>query len=133
MSQRSNKIIVYPSDLGGRGILAVADIPKDEIIEVCPVIVIPPQDVLKVHETVLHDYYFTWGDDEKEAAIALGYGSLYNHAIHANAAYEMDFDTNTIDIFACRDIKAGEEVFINYHGSPGARDSLWFDNNLKED
>jgi len=132
MSQRSNKIIVFPSSLGGRGVMAIDDIAKDEIIEVCPVLVIPPKDVPNIHQSVLHDYYFTWGDDEKEAAIALGYGSLYNHATFANAIYEMDFEAMTIDIYACRDIKAGEEIFINYHGSPGAKDQLWFTDDMED-
>lgn len=127
MSQRSHKIIVAPSELGGRGVLAIEDIKEGEIIEICPVIVIPPEQVAVIHNTVLHDYYFTWGDDEKEAAIALGFGSMYNHTTDANAEYEMDFERGTIDVYATRDIGAGEEVLINYNGSPGAQDRLWFE------
>ncbi len=127
MSQRSPKIIVAPSVLGGRGIIAIADIDADELIEICPVLVIPAGDVPLIHRTVLHDYYFLWGDGEEQAAIALGYGSLYNHADDSNALYEMDFTRNTLDIYAYRDIRAGEEVTINYHGSPGSRDALWFE------
>jgi SET domain-containing protein len=126
MSQRSSKIIVAPSILGGRGVMAIDDIMKGEVLEICPVIVIPHSDVSKIHNSVLHDYYFIWGDDELQAAIALGFGSMYNHATHPNAEYEMDFEQETIDFYALIDIPAGTEITINYNGKSGNIDSLWF-------
>ena len=126
MSQRSSKIIVAPSILGGRGVMAIEDIKKGEVLEICPVIVIPSKDVPVIHGTILHDYYFIWGDDEKEAAIALGFGSMYNHAVTPNAEYEMDFEQETIDFFALTDIEAGSEITINYNGKSGNSDDLWF-------
>lgn len=127
MFQRSQKIIVYPSPLEGRGIMAIESIEPGELIEICPVIVIPHKDVEAIHKTILHDYYFLWGEQEELAAIALGYGSLYNHALLPNANYHMDFDTETIEIIAIHQIEAGEEVTINYNGEPGKFGELWFD------
>ena len=65
-------------------------------------------------KTTLYDYYFLWGDDQKQCVIALGFGSLYNHFCPSNADYLMDFDELTIEIHAVRDIEAGEEITEDY-------------------
>ncbi|MEL6988949.1 MAG: SET domain-containing protein [Bacteroidota bacterium] len=111
----------------GRGIFTTEKINKGDLIEVCPLIIIPKDQVKQIHESKLHDYYFLWGEDQKEIAIALGYGSLYNHQLHPNADFLLDLVNETIDIFCIKDIGAGEEITINYHGEDGANDPLWFE------
>jgi SET domain-containing protein len=113
--------------LGGRGVFTTEAIETGSLVEICPVLVIPSHDVANIHKTILHDYYFLWGDDEDQAVIALGYGSLYNHETMANATYEMDFEGECIEIYALRDIHPGEEITINYHGEQGKTDELWFE------
>ncbi|NOT36377.1 MAG: SET domain-containing protein-lysine N-methyltransferase [Saprospiraceae bacterium] len=103
------------------------DIPKGSPIENCPIIHIPKKEVNIIHNTELHDYYFVWGEKDDEAAIALGYGSLYNHSYKPNADFILDLSNNTINFFAIKTIKAGKEITINYHGQPEAEDELWFD------
>lgn len=125
--QRLPGIIIAPSIVGGRGVFTLKPIPKGALIEICPVIVLPETDLPAIHGSRLHDYYFLWGDDEKQCAIALGYGSLYNHDYHPNARYEVDFEEETILIYAQRYIKAGEEIFINYNGDPADTTRVWFD------
>jgi uncharacterized protein len=127
MSQRRSGLFVAPSLLGGRGVFTTESIEENSLIEICPVLVIPRQDVAVIHKTILHDYYFLWGEGEDQAAIALGYGSLYNHETIANATYEMDFDGECIEIYAVRAIQPGEEITINYHGEQGMTDTLWFE------
>lgn len=39
----------------------------------------------------------------------------------------MDYDNNTITIETVRNVKAGEELFINYSGSWNATKKVWFD------
>jgi SET domain-containing protein len=58
--------------------------------------------------------------------MALGFGSLYNHIAPSNADYEMDFDEQTIKIFAVCDIPAGTEIMINYNGDPEDATPPWF-------
>ena len=116
-----------PSVTSGRGVYCREDISAGSIIEIGPVIVIPSHEVDIIHHTDLHDYYFVWGHDDDQAAIALGYGSLYNHADFPNASYVLDLAENTIDIRAIKNITAGEEITINYHGEPGTQAELWFD------
>ncbi len=126
MSQRNHFLYIAPSELGGRGVFAGKDIRKDEIIEICPVIVCGPNQIETLDKTTLYDYYFMWGETEQYCALALGYGSLYNHSCPSSADYIMDFVTDSIDIFAVRDIEAGEEITINYNGSPDNDEVPWF-------
>jgi SET domain-containing protein len=62
-----------------------------------------------------------------DCAIALGYGSLYNHAYGANANFVLDIEHKTIDIIAVNAIEPSEEITINYHGDPWDKSPLWFD------
>ena len=123
---RNPNLYFATSSLGGRGVFTTSSIKKDEIIEICPVIVMQPGEIETLDKTTLYDYYFLWGDEGTQCAVALGYGSLYNHFCPSNADYVMDFDEHTIDIFAARDIKAGEEITINYHGDPYDDTPPWF-------
>ena len=111
----------------GRGVFTAEAISKGSIIEICPIIKIPAHEVDIIHETDLHDYYFVWGEHEEEGAIALGYGSLYNHSYKPKAEYIYDLDENVIEIIALKNIKAGKEITCNYHGDPDCMDELWFD------
>ena len=110
----------------GRGVYAGIDIQKGDVIEVCNVIVIPTYERSIIHKTVLHDYYFEWGENLQECALALGYGSLYNHEIDANADFIIDIGSKTLIIEAARDIKAGQEITINYQGEIGDNTPMWW-------
>jgi uncharacterized protein len=129
---RNPALFIADSDLGGRGVFTGALILKNETIEICPVIVMKLGEMSILDKTTLYDYYFLWGDDQDQCVIALGYGSLYNHFVPSNADYGMDFDGQTIEIFAMRDIQAGEEITINYHGDPFDESPTWFMTDGKE-
>ena len=60
-------------------------------------------------------------------ALALGYGSIYNHSETPNAAYEMEMPD--IMVFRAKiDIPAGAEILISYHGQrAGADHDLGFE------
>ncbi|MEL6392999.1 MAG: SET domain-containing protein [Bacteroidota bacterium] len=112
-------LYIKPSPISGRGVFTSISILSGSTIELAPVIVLSAVDKETIHRTALHDYYFNWGEDG-QAAIALGFGGLYNHASDANADYYMDFEGLTINFFARRDIAAGEEITIDYG------DRIWF-------
>lgn len=124
--QRVASLYIASSDHRGRGVFTASPIQAGDIIEVCPVIVIPKRELPIIHKTILHDYYFLWGENLEDCAIALGYGSMYNHALHPNANFILDLENLTIDIEAILDIAAGEEITLNYHGEPGDESALWF-------
>lgn len=120
-------LIVAPSNKRGRGIFSAEKIPENTVIEISPVVVLSKKDRKQIEKTILFDYIFEWGDKRKKACIALGYLSLYNHAYNANCDYEMDFDTNLMSIKTVREIKKGEELFINYNAIADDTSLVWFD------
>ncbi len=125
--QRLPFVYFGQSPKGGRGVFTSEFIPIGTLIEICPVIVIPEEDLQDVHETCLHDYYFLWSDDGSEGAIALGFGSLYNHSFRPNAEYITNRETQSLDVYAIEDIAAGSEITFNYNGSPHNKEELWFE------
>ena len=117
-------IFVAETSFKGRGVFTTMDIPSGSVIEICPLILIPANQTTLIDQTEIYNYYFVW--DESYIAIALGYGSLYNHSDRPNAKVIYDFETNEIQIEAERDISANEEITINYtDGEPAA---IWFKN-----
>lgn len=123
---RNPALYIAPSELGGRGVFAGMPIKKGDLVEVCPVIVLKEGEMAVLDTTTLYDYYFLWGDDQKKCAIALGFGSLYNHFAPSNCDYFMEFEDQFIEIYAVRDIEAGEEITINYNGDPEDNAPTWF-------
>jgi len=109
----------------GRGIFAIAFIPADTVFERAPVLVMPAKEIaVDQEDTVLSHYMFAWG--KNTVAMALGFGSLYNHSYSPNARYE-DVSGQMKNYIAIRDIQAGEEVTINYNGDADSKESVWFD------
>ena len=120
-------LFVASSNGKGRGVFTNENIRAKSIIEISPVIVLAPKDRKTIDQTLLHDYIFEWGDTRRQACIALGYVSLYNHSFTSNCEYEMDYDYQLITIRAVRSIKKGEELSINYNGTWNDQRPLWFE------
>lgn len=101
----------------GRGVFATCAIAKETIIERVPVLVLPAAEILEAGNgtPMLSHYVFDWG--KGTVALALGFGSLYNHSFNPNAFYQ-DCGRQTKEYVALRDIDAGEEITINYNGKP---------------
>lgn len=108
----------------GRGVFAREFIPAGTVFERVPVLVMPAHEVLTEEETVLSHYVFEWGKDT--VALALGFGSLYNHSYSPNARYD-DAGRMMKYYTAVKDIQPGEEITINYNGSEDATEPVWFD------
>ena len=124
---------VYVRDTGtpkGRGVFAARPFGAGELVEVCPVILLRrPYEVLhKELKTIV----FHWPVPEGAAAtqaLALGYGSLYNHANPSNLRYEADSGCFVLRYIAVGDIAPDEELTINYNAGGGAHvseDEWWF-------
>jgi SET domain-containing protein len=112
----------------GRGVVAQRPFRAGETIERPPVIVIAAEEAPLIRDTKLAHYYFEWGDDCRQAAIALGYGSLYNHSYTPNARYEFCEDEGCLEFLALGDIEPGEEITINYNNlGPSAAQPLRFE------
>lgn len=121
----------------GLGVYAAAPLEKDTVIHVCPVLLIPNNQLSNLDNTSLSGYVFTWDDTGDMTAFALGVGSLFNHSKYPNVRYSMhpqferDYDTgflytfNAICFRTNYDILENDELTIDYSGG-GAID-LWFD------
>ena len=108
----------------GRGIFTLRNIKKGELIEEAHVIVIPITEWKRIRKSILSNYVFRWGEDK---ALALGYGSLYNHSYTPNARYITNLENQSIDFYARVDMQEGEEITVNYHGEPTDQSPLWFE------
>ena len=111
----------------GRGVFATENYLPNDIIEICPVIVLNSEDRKIIDKTFLYNYYFSWGKKSDKAAIVLGFGSLYNHSYSPNAKYIKDSKKRCLQIIAIKTISNGDEVKINYNGDPTNNDPLWFE------
>lgn len=105
-----------------RGVFATCDIKKGVLFHAAPVIPYPNEEHKYIEKTILGDYTFEYGINH--SAVVLGYGMLFNHSYEPNANYDINFDDHTFDFFALKDIKAGEEILINYNVDND--DPLWF-------
>ena len=119
------KIEIRNSNIHKMGVFCIEDIFKDEIIEICQLIILDENDTKIIDNTFLYNYYFSWKDDG--SAICLGCGSLYNHSTKPNAKYIKDFENNKITFIAIEDIKKDEEIFVNYNGTPDSDKKVWFE------
>ncbi|MEO8523479.1 MAG: SET domain-containing protein-lysine N-methyltransferase [Caldimonas sp.] len=115
----------------GRGVFAARAHLEGETVEVCPVVLFSasfaevPEEVRKI--------LFNWGalsrTNTDEHCLALGYGSIYNHANPANMRYEGDAVAKVLRFVAIRPIAVGEELTVNYSSEGGGHqspDNDWF-------
>lgn len=128
----SNKVYVGKSGIidAGRGVYAKCNIKKGEIIERCPMIEVPKHDMSNLKESVLVTYFFYFGKNKERLAIALGFGSIYNHSDKPNTIYKAKPKENLIDFVALEDIKKDSELTFNYRngsGLKGEKRPLWFE------
>jgi SET domain-containing protein len=110
----------------GRGVFSTRSYSVGDLIETSPVIVLSKEDTKKIDETLLYDYYFAWGKNGDQAALALGNGSLFNHSYSPNAKYIKRDSENEINFIALKLIKKGDEILVNYNGNPYSKKPLWF-------
>lgn len=117
---------------GARGVYARRDIAIGEIVERSPVILIPKNQVFgdtkhAQNAARISWYVFTWHVPTKReyVALALGYGSIYNHSFTPNAIYRC-VAPDAMEYVAIAPIKAGDEVTINYNGDPADQTPMAF-------
>ena len=111
----------------GRGVFTTTPIAEGEVFERSPVIVSPAAEWPDLEKTVLYNYCYAWGPSLEHSAIALGFGSLFNHSYTPNAVYVRRLEALVVEFVARRTIAAGDEISINYNGDPLSRERVWFE------
>lgn len=101
----------------GRGVFALRDFKKGELIERCPVLTFSPKERKILEKTLLNFYIYPW-KSTRGACLALGFGSIYNHSYSPNADWKQNFEKLAMDYRSIKNIKTGEEITINYNGEP---------------
>lgn len=127
LSTQRPQLYIIGDENKKRCVYCAENITEGSTIELSHVLIISKKDTELIHKTSLHDYYFMWDLDKGESAIALGYGSLYNHSEDANTGFEIVPADEMIRFFALRDIPAGEELCIDYIGLKDSGATLWFE------
>lgn len=92
----------------GKGVYATQNIRKGTKIESSPVLLLKPSE----YSGSIDNYVYSWG---RKTVLAFGLGSMFNHSFESNAEFEENEDDMTLDFFASRNIKKGEEICINYN------------------
>lgn len=96
----------------GRGVVATQNFKKGQVVESSHVLVLDKLEHDQLTPTLVNLYVFGWKD--KHCAIAFGNGSLFNHSDDHNVTYSNNYKSNKIVFKATRNIKKGEQLFINY-------------------
>jgi SET domain-containing protein len=117
-AKTSGDVIIANAGKKGRGVFALRNFKKGEVIEVAPVIVIEQKEFQKMNSPTLMNYFYQWGDDGEQAALPLGSVLMLNHSNHANCDYEMNHEHRTFTVIAYKDIDMGAELTVNYNGDP---------------
>ena len=126
----SDKVYISRSGIlnADRGVFARSDIKKGEIIERCPIILVPRYDMSNLNESILVTYFFYFGKNRERLAIVLGFGSIYNHSYEPNATYKIKLRERAIEFSALKEIKKDTEITFNYkYGNPKNKSPLWFE------
>ena len=128
----SNKVYIGKSAIpnAGRGVYARRDIKKGEIIETSPIIEAPQHDMSNLKESIFVTYFFYFGKNKQRLAIALGFGSIYNHSYKPNITYTIKPKEKLIEFIAQEDINKDTELTFNYRNSSKSKSKkrpLWFE------
>ncbi|KAF2002659.1 protein methyltransferase [Amniculicola lignicola CBS 123094] len=120
--QRCPSLVIVTDTPKGRGIFTSASIPAKTILDICPVLLLSPEENKEhIEHTSIYHYTYNWplttptGTKTTTQALVFGLGSMFNHSsVAQNVVWERDVERNVITYWALRDIDAGEELCISY-------------------
>lgn len=110
----------------GRGVLARAPIAAGSPLGRFHTIRIPPDEVARMKHGTLSRFWF---EDERDGAafIVLGVIELINHSLEPNVdrRWSASEEGEMVELYALRDIAAGEQLFLDYRFDGAASDPAW--------
>jgi SET domain-containing protein len=112
-------IRVVPIEGKGRGVIATQVIHAGAVIDVSPVVLVPPiPDEGQQGNHPIENYQFNW--DNLAHAVVMGPTSFCNHSSNPNCSFHELRETNQMLLMAIDRIFPGEELTIDYDCQ------LWF-------
>ena len=124
VTKPDTNIYVAISPIHGRGVFAQKHIKPGALIEQCPVIKMKLQEMTVRKHMLLNYYAFMIDEQQEYTGIALGYGSLYNHATNCNAMYYYNKEKELMVFEATQPIAPHQEITINYLGPDAAGQTI---------
>jgi SET domain-containing protein len=114
----------------GRGLYALTDLDAGKILFSAELLVLSPDDTIKVNETDLKYYTFKYNDTQD--CLVLGDGEIFNHNDTANIGYRLvDSDGRKIMLFyTLSPILAHDQLFINYSADIAVQTESYVNKNL---
>ena len=101
--------VYVDASMGGAGVFAARDLHKGEVVEFGIVRRLPAS--FDGNEC---QYVLSWSEDRTVWALGSGCSTYYNHAETSNTEIHRNFDTDTFEIRALRDIAQDEELTQTY-------------------
>lgn len=116
----------------GRGLYATRKIYANEIIEVCEILVLSPNDSNKVNDTDLKYYTFVFNAKSGQDCLVLGNGEIFNHSDNPNVKYDLVRYGARFKMVFCsvKDIEIGEQLFTDYNRDTQVETSEYVGKNL---
>ncbi|KAK4496395.1 hypothetical protein PRZ48_012375 [Zasmidium cellare] len=107
----------------GRGVFATAPIPRNTLLEICPVLIFGlSENTTHIEHTSLYHYTYNWplptsSKPQTTQAVVLGLGSMFNHSTqHQNVGWTRDLQREVVVYRTLREVQEGEELCISYGG-----------------
>jgi len=98
-------------DHGGYTITSKTQFAREEIIEICPIILVGVEAKAIPR---LKDFIFEINKTNNMYGVVLGYGSLYRHSQTPNCRFAYNSSNKQMYFIALRPIQMGEELTIDY-------------------
>tara|TARA_R110002020_G_scaffold194547_1_gene395434 strand:- start:177 stop:560 length:384 start_codon:yes stop_codon:yes gene_type:complete len=110
--EKNPNIEVRKSILHGWGVFAINDIPKDALLEECHGLFLSRDEFKKVR--TIPGIGCNSFAIKNEIIIPYGYGAIYNSRKDNNVTIKFNKEKRTLDFYTKKDVKANEELFLNY-------------------
>jgi SET domain-containing protein len=122
--------VKFISKKKGKGVFAKKNIAKGVTIDIAYIILVSESDWDLIGDTVLSNYSFAWDDPkckgEYDSAISFSISQFINHSYNPNVEYRYNYKNKSIEYISIRSISKGEEITVNYNGSPSDNSPVWF-------
>ena len=109
-------VYIASSEIHRWGIFTKKDIAQYDVIQESPYCTFPEEELHDSPTIERYAYAAEVSTEVDEMVLGFGFAPMFNHSTDPNCAYILDTVNEVMRHYAIRDIKAGEELLINYGG-----------------